>query len=213
MAVPTADSYHALYARLAGVLTYPDDSYLDRLDGLITVLAADRRAATLAEEGVLGRLHHLHTWLAGLTPGEREEAWTVTFDLKPRCVLACGYQVFGDSYKRGRLLAGLRGACERHGIPQLPHRLPDDLPVLLELLPALLADGPGGEEEAADLLSACVFPALEKMEAAFADGADPFGALIGAVAAVVRLDHPAALEAVPEYVMAFPEPATEAVRP
>lgn len=127
--------------------------------------------------------------------GRLQEAYSSAFDLQPVCTLGVGYHVFGESYKRGRLLAGLQATVERFGLTAVPTFLPDDLPILLRLIPRLYAEEPEGTSEAFDLLSVCVLPALEKMEAAFSGTQNPYGALIQGVGILLRSDHPDAREA------------------
>ncbi len=186
------------YGILADAFDYPGADYPDRIARLRATLAAALPDSMPERDSFLDQVDALHRFVVESEPGQVEEAFTSTFDMKPVCTLGCGYQVFGESYKRGRLLAGLQETVERYGLDSLPDRLPDELPVLLRLLPRLYADGASGAEEAFDLLSVCLLPALGKMENAFTDGDNRFGALVAAVAAALRFEHPDALEAMPE---------------
>jgi nitrate reductase assembly molybdenum cofactor insertion protein NarJ len=186
------------YGILADAFDYPGADYRDRIARLRAALARALPDSAPERGAVLEQVDALHHFVTESEPGRVEEAFTSTFDMKPVCTLGCGYQVFGESYKRGRLLAGLQETVERCGIDSLPDRLPDELPVLLRLLPRLYADGPSGAEEAFDLLSVCLLPAVGKMEKAFTDGENLLGALVAAVAALLRFEHPDALEAMPE---------------
>ena len=186
------------YGILADAFDYPGADYPDRIARLRAALARALPDSLPERGNVLNQVDALQRFVAESEPGRVEEAYTSTFDLKPVSTLGCGYQVFGESYKRGRLLAGLQETVERYGLDSLPDRLPDELPVLLRLLPRLYADGPSGADEAFDLLSVCLLPALGKMEKAFSDGENLFGALVAAAAALLRFEHPDALEAMPK---------------
>ena len=57
--------------------------------------------------------------------GEVEERYTALFDLNPVCTLHIGYQVFGDTYPRGDLIANLGGELRKAGVSR--GELPDFL--------------------------------------------------------------------------------------
>ena len=63
-----------------------------------------------------------------------EELYTATFDLKPVCYPYIGYQLFGDTYKRGRISGAPQRALS--GEPDSPcsGELPDHLGVILRYL-------------------------------------------------------------------------------
>ena len=91
---------------------------------------------------------------AGRTaPGTLEELYTATFDLRPACYPYIGYQLFGETYKRGEFLAHLH-ARYRDADFALARELPDHLGAILRYL-ARTAD--------ADLVCEAAVPALEKM--------------------------------------------------
>ncbi len=103
--------------------------------------------------------------------GELEEAYTRTFDLNPSCTLELGWHLFGETYKRGSLLANLRESLREHRVPE-NSALPDFLPTLLRLLPRLEA------EDARDLVRDCILPALAKVRGAVGEGAGPYPHLL-----------------------------------
>ena len=86
--------------QLAACLDYPCPE---------TPALARRAAERLAGDhvAVARALWELAVWLETAPAGEAEERYTALFDLQPVCTLHAGYQVFGDTYQRGELLAGL----------------------------------------------------------------------------------------------------------
>ena len=103
-----------------------------------------------------------------------QELYTRTFDLNPVCALEIGYHLFGENYKRGEFLAGLRGTETPFDLGQA-HQLPDYLPVLLRLLTKLEDD-----ELRASLIGECLIPALGKMVASFKESENPYRHLLEA---------------------------------
>ena len=196
---PANPAYLEACETLAGALEYPGRSYPDLIASLRDLIDRTLPGDHPDLQGIQQGLRALEA-----KAPDREDraglqmAYTDTFDLQPVCTLGCGYHVFGESYKRGRLLAGLQETADRYGIEASPRRLPDELPVLLRLLPRLLEGDEEEREEAFDLLSVCLLPALEKMEKAFGEDGHPFAVLITAAGALLRHHHPDALEAVPE---------------
>lgn len=87
---------------------------------------------------------------------ELQEAYAATFDLNPECTLEIGYQLFGDTYKRGQFLAMMRFHLRENGVDPGVN-LPDHLPALLDLTMKLES------QDATDLVDDCILPALEKL--------------------------------------------------
>lgn len=114
-----------------------------------------------------------------LSPEQREELYTRTFDINPVCSLEIGWQLFGEEYHRGALLVRLRGELRRHGIEESTE-LPDHLMHVLSLLDRMDA------AEASSFAHCCVIPAVDKMLAAFADQDNPYGNLLLAVARLLK---------------------------
>src|SRR5262245_39889159 len=46
-----------------------------------------------------------------------QEIYTITFDMQPVCYPYVGYQLFGESYKRGSFMARLNEAYHEAGFP------------------------------------------------------------------------------------------------
>ncbi len=67
-----------------------------------------------------------------LSLSEREELFTTTFDLKPKSFPYAGYHLYGEDYKRGLLMAGLKGGYRECGM-EIDDELPDFVPLLIIL--------------------------------------------------------------------------------
>jgi len=106
---------------------------------------------------------------------ELEELYTHTFDLHVVCHPYVGYQLFGDSYKRGALLAALRERYVRHGFRE-GGELPDHVSVVLRFLAACTE-----EETAVPIVEEALVPALVKMTDSLENGSNPYASLIEAL--------------------------------
>jgi nitrate reductase assembly molybdenum cofactor insertion protein NarJ len=113
-----------------------------------------------------------------LTPDEREELFTRTFDINPIGALEIGWHLFGEDYHRGALLVRLRTELRRHGIEEAGE-LPDHLTRVLALLDCMEAD------EAGEFARACVLPALDKMLAGFQGKENPYERLLHSATVVL----------------------------
>lgn len=102
--------------------------------------------------------------VAGLDRRAREELFLKTFELQAICQLELGYVLFGEDYKRGMLLAGLKDEHRRVG-HDCGVELPDHLANVLELME--LIDDP---DLARDLGEQVLIPALRAMLGGFDDG-------------------------------------------
>ncbi|HLK93202.1 MAG TPA: hypothetical protein VKZ18_25130 [Polyangia bacterium] len=173
--------------RLARLLEYPglgDELTLDAA-GLARGLEVRPGAGSLASAA-----HELAAFWAARSPSEREEIYVRTFDLQAPICLDVGYQIFGESYKRGIFLVTMRQALRRHGLDE-GSELPDHLPAALRLLPRLAP-----EEEPRALVAEALLPALAKMRAAARGAELPYGRLLDLCEGWLRLafDAPAGRE-------------------
>jgi len=107
---------------------------------------------------------------------ELQELYTQTFDLSPMCSPHVGYHIFGESYKRGALMAQLRAAYQDMGLPE-GAEIPDHLAYVLKYCSVL-----AGLESKADiyeeLLNLILYPGLSKMADTFADSTNPYKYLV-----------------------------------
>jgi nitrate reductase delta subunit len=119
-----------------------------------------------------------------LTPAaELEETYTRAFDMNPSSSLDIGWHLFGETYKRGSFMANLRQSLREYNIPE-GTELPDHLPTVLRLLPALPV------EDARDLTRDCILPALAKLRPKL-EGAEPYNHLLEALELMLQVLAPA----------------------
>ena len=97
------------------------------------------------------------------------ELYTTTFDLSPVCCPYVGYHLFGESFKRGALMAKLRETYAANDFAANLAELPDHLSVIL-LFAAACEDAEFVREITAEL----VVPALRTMVAGFESGQNPY---------------------------------------
>ena len=148
-------------ARLAG---YPDERMHD-----------DARAMLAAAHGAPGATAagEFLDVTEPMTLAALQEEYTAAFDFDPACTLDLGWHLFGESRKRGALLASLRADMQRAGIPQSPE-LPDHLTQVLELV----AREP---EERAAPIAELFIPAVGAIERRLAKIGSPYTHVLAAV--------------------------------
>ncbi len=115
--------------------------------------------------------------------GEWEEVYTHTFDLQAVCAPYVGYQLFGESYKRGSFMAKLRSTYRACGF-QATDELPDHLAVVLHFLGEAWSQEP---DVAADLLELCLKPALSRMLSSLGEVRTPYREILEALAVVLSV--------------------------
>lgn len=108
-----------------------------------------------------------------------EEVFTATFDVNPACALEVGWHLFGEEYARGMFLVRMREELRKYGLPESAE-LPDHLSHVLAVVAAMPGD------ERARFVTACVQPAVEKMNEALAKKQTPYRHVVSALAHVIR---------------------------
>jgi nitrate reductase delta subunit len=168
---------HRLYRLFADILEYPTPDLVRQAKACADLLpAVNPEAAAL--------LDRFCAFVEQTPPSRLEELYTSTFDLQVVCYPYVGYQLFGESYKRGAFLARLNEGYRAHGF-SAGNELPDHLAVILRFL-ALGEDGEFGRT----LVNEGVIPALDKMAQAFGDNGDnPYSGVIQALLLVLREGH------------------------
>lgn len=160
------------WTKLSIFLAYPDATSRDRIvDG-----GDEPEAAGPSERLAEFRQAVERTPLESL-----QDLYIRTFDRKPGCTLDVGHHLFGEDYRRGVFLAGLRELQRNHDIDARPE-LPDHLPVLLRLLDRLEA----ADEVRRDLLEVCLLPATETIVSNLASSAGPYTDLLVLVGELLR---------------------------
>lgn len=128
------------------------------------------------DPGAVARLQTFAGFVARTPLAQLEELYTATFDLQVVCYPYVGYQLYGESYKRGAFMVALKEHYRAAGFmpeTEFGNELPDHLAVVLRFL-SLAED----ETVRRSLLAESVVPALRKMVQAFGDGGNPYGDLL-----------------------------------
>lgn len=170
------DSTALLYDLFADLLEYPSLA-----TPIKAGLCSQRLQTSHPEAGSL--LERFYRETETRTLEQLEEMYTTTFDMQPVCYPYIGYQLFGESYKRGALMAQLNEAYRVCGYSS-GQELPDHIAVVLRFLSVEAADREGAFCQA--LLNEGLRPALEKMLQAFhPQSENPYVGLLSALGAVL----------------------------
>ncbi len=97
-----------------------------------------------------------------------EERYTMLFDLNPVCNMYVSHHIFGDDYRRGAALAGLRAEFMKVGLSERGE-LPDYLPNLLCLL-AQMQD----PDDRQLLLEQLLLPGTQRIAKRVSDNEGPY---------------------------------------
>lgn len=168
----TKDLTSSLFDSFAALLEYPSAETAEQAWDCLEQLKPTYLEAAEALEKFVRRLDQLSL-------EKMRELYTVTFDMQPVCYPYVGYQLFGESYKRGAFMAQLNEAY--HAIDySAGQELPDHLAVILRFL-GLDSTNRAGEFSQA-LLTSGLTPALEKMLKVFnKDSENPYAELLSAL--------------------------------
>ena len=166
------DSLCILYDSFADLLAYPTSSIWEQAETCLAQLRESHpEAAPALESFQRGLQQHLLE--------KMEELYTVVFDMQPVCYPYVGYQLFGESYKRGAFMAQLNEAYHAVGY-SAGQELPDHLSVILRFL-GLDSANRGGDFCQA-LLREGLTPAVEKMLQTFGTQSEnPYFGLLSAL--------------------------------
>ena len=155
----------------ARLLSYPDQHTAQAAELLYIVLQGEieEAARDISQFGTFLEQHE--SW-------QVEEAFTGTFDVNPACALEIGWHLFGEEYARGMFLVRMREELRKYGLPESAE-LTDHIAHVLAVVAAM------PEDEAAKFVTACVQPAIEKMNQALAENDSPYRHVISALANVI----------------------------
>ena len=160
-----------IYQLLSDLLDYPSPDLMQSALECARLLASESPDAA-------GQIEKFMALAEETPPGRLEEIYTATFDVNPTCTIYTGYQLFGESYKRGEFMVRLRQKYRQWDFSE-GNELPDHLAVLLRFLGRLDPH----ETLARELIEDCLMPALEKMNGSFPE---PSGGNINPYACVLR---------------------------
>ena len=153
---------HTAAARLAAawLLSYPDESLLERLDGIAAVV--DELPADTGEPLAAFLAH-----LSGTPLSEVQAHYVTVFDMKRKACPYLTYWTDGDTRNRGRAILRFKQAYLEAGYDLGSGELPDHLSVVLEF--AAIGDTLTGEALLAEHQDAIhlLRDALAKMESAY----------------------------------------------
>ena len=135
-----------IYQLLSAMLEYPSPDLAESARECAALLSLESPDAAVQIERFLALTEET-------PPGRLEEIYTGTFDINPTCTMYAGYQLFGESYKRGEFLVRLTQKNRQRGFSE-GNELADHLAVLLRFLGRLDPD----ETLARELVEDCVAP-------------------------------------------------------
>jgi nitrate reductase delta subunit len=168
----TRESTSTLYDVFADLLEYPT-----RVTPLKAGHCYQRLQDSQPDAATLLARFHVET--ENRTLEQLEELYTVTFDMQPVCYPYVGYQLFGESYKRGAFMAQLNEAYHASGY-SAGQELPDHLSTILHFLALEDTDRKG--DFCQSLLIEGLIPALEKMLQPFGEQSEnPYAGLLSAL--------------------------------
>jgi len=177
-----------LYQLLADLMEYPTPALAAQVNECVALLSAVNPQAA----AVLGEFR---AFVEQTPLPQLQELYTHTFDLQVVCYPYVGYQLFGESYKRGAFLARLNEGYRAHDFTA-GNELPDHVAIVLRFLAlGLGVSRPGGEPngETGDfgrtLLREGLLPALEKMAQTFGeDGGNPYRHVVQTLLLVAQVE-------------------------
>jgi nitrate reductase molybdenum cofactor assembly chaperone NarJ/NarW len=168
----TKDPTSILYGLFADLLDYPT---------LATSLKAGHCYERLqqSQPDVAPLLESFYHALEQRSLGQMQELFTTTFDMQPVCYPYIGYQLFGESYKRGAFMAQLNEAYHAFDY-SAEQELPDQLSAILRFLS--LDAGNRQSDFCQSLRNEGLIPALEKMLKTFGEQSEnPYFRLLSAL--------------------------------
>ena len=112
-----------------------------------------------SDAGIL--LENFYREIETRTLEQMQEIYTTTFDMQPICYPYIGYQLFGESYKRGVFMSHLNEAYRLSGF-SAGNELPDHISIILRYLGLDIEKREN--EFGATLLHEGLLPALKKMD-------------------------------------------------
>ena len=157
-----------MYSLLATLVSYPSRDLLPAVDTCILALATEFPETA-------GLLECFRDAARELGQGGLEEVYIQTFEMQAENALYIGHQLFGEDWRRGAFMAGLKERYQELGL-SIGEDLPDHLSVVLRFLEV---EQPGQERE--DLIGDCIVPALHKVLRAIEGEKTPYETVLRAL--------------------------------
>ena len=156
-----------MYRHFATLVGYPGPDLFQALHAAIQALAPEfpESAAMLQE---------FRDSTAPLTNGALEELYVQTFEMRAEGALYVGHQMFGEDWRRGIFMAGLKERYRTLGISE-GLDLPDHLSMVLRYLEV---EEPGQEKD--ELIGDCIIPAVRKVLQTI-EGTSPYSHVLDAL--------------------------------
>jgi len=156
-----------MYRDFATLVSYPGPDLFQALDATTQALAHEFPESA-------ARLEKFRDSTAPLTNGALEEMYIRTFEMRAESALYVGHQIFGEDWRRGIFMAGLRERYRALGISE-GLELPDHLSTVLRCLEVQEL---GQEKD--ELIGDCIIPAVRKMLQAI-EGESPYRHVLDAL--------------------------------
>ncbi|PKN91000.1 MAG: hypothetical protein CVU44_21310 [Chloroflexi bacterium HGW-Chloroflexi-6] len=170
------DSIGSMYDLFADLLEYPTPATSQQAKQCLEQVRALHPEAANA-------LETFSDGLEKLSLEKIQELYTITFDMQPVCYPYVGYQLFGESYKRGAFMAQLNEAYHLANY-SAGQELPDHLSIILHFLG--LDSAKREDDFGRALLAEGLPPALEKMLQTFdKQSENPYFGLLSALHLVI----------------------------
>jgi nitrate reductase delta subunit len=166
------DSTGLVFDLFADLLSYPTPVIVQQTEECLAQVQVSHPDAAIL-------LKKFHGGVRQLTLEKVQELYTVIFDMQPVCYPYIGYQLFGESYKRGAFMAQLNEAYRAAGY-SAGQELPDHLSIALRFIGW---DSANRQEDFCQaLLNEGFIPALEKMLKTFGEQSkNPYFHLLSAL--------------------------------
>ena len=166
------DSNSSLFDAFAALFEYPGSDIKEQAAQCLIQLQPIHPEIAEALEKFVRRLDQLSL-------DKMRELYTTTFDMQPVCYPYLGYQLFGESYKRGAFMAQLNEAYHTIGYSAV-QELPDHVAIVLRYLGL---DATNRQHDFCQaLINEGLIPAMEKMLKVFGEGSEnPYFGLLSAL--------------------------------
>lgn len=117
-----------LFKLLSALFEYPDQTMLQALPELMTIIGEDAALEPAEREAIAA----FARWLTDSDLTEAQASYVRTFDMAPEHALHLTHHLFGDDKNRGPALIDLGEYYKSYGLELGTNELPDYLPLVLE---------------------------------------------------------------------------------